>query len=463
MFDKKLLESAELYSRRYKNFATMVIFPVLALMIGLLIFSVFAKKEVLVTSQGDIEPSAIVAQIQSTSNSQIVVNNLQEGKNISKNDLLIKYNSIADTTTLDAIIAQEKQFEAQKIQLLILKQSVLNGNDEFQKDDGFGYESEYKAYQAQEQSVTANVNKSNQAVTDQNNTVADEQSTISAQIVTLNTQISQYQILENAVNTSGSGKVESENPFKAQLDSFNSQIKTITGTDTASTSQKQALQSQFLASIQSSINSLQEQIQSLNVQNSSLNNSNAIDTSLGSQLSELKSQELQNIDKNMTDLTSNLANINAKIGLQKQENQQGEILSNNSGILHVLPNIIGLKTIPNGTPLAQIYPTLSIKTPVKITAYIPSSQLSGIKLGQTARFTVIQTLPKPEIMEGKITHIDSAPTDQNNLNFYKVEATTTLNKSDLLNIRYGIQGKVGIIIGDKTFFNDYLDKLSGKE
>ena len=57
-----------------------------------------------------------------------------------------------------------------------------------------------------------------------------------------------------------------------------------------------------------------------------------------------------------------------------------------------------MKKIPIGTPIAEIYPSLKSETKVNLTSYIPSTQISGMKVGQKVRFTVQQNLPKPEIL-----------------------------------------------------------------
>ena len=52
MFDKKLLESSELYDKRYRNFSTLIILPLFLLLIGGLTFTLFAHKELTVMSTG---------------------------------------------------------------------------------------------------------------------------------------------------------------------------------------------------------------------------------------------------------------------------------------------------------------------------------------------------------------------------------------------------------------------------
>ena len=57
----KLFKSAEFYQRRYHNFATLLIVPLVLLLSFLLIFSLFAQKAVTVASRGELTPTQVIA------------------------------------------------------------------------------------------------------------------------------------------------------------------------------------------------------------------------------------------------------------------------------------------------------------------------------------------------------------------------------------------------------------------
>lgn len=466
MFDKKLLESSELYAKRYKNFATLIIFPVVILFVGLLVFMIFADKQLEVSGVGEIEPVRIIDQLQSTSSNIIVENKMSEGEQIKKNELLVRYNSEADTTTLDSLITEFDQDNKQKAQLNLLQESLMEGRSLFKKADSFGYEQTFENYLAQVQNLKSDVNKSNQTISNQNITTSDEKAAIAKQITILNQQINDYTEIENVV--SSGGRVSSDNPYLAQYNGYQDQINALKATTEAeqqadTNSQIASLKSQFLATLGTNISNLQSQLQSFAVQSSSLTQSDSYDTSLESQVLALKSQSLSSSNKEMTDLNNSLSELKAKIALQKQEDKYSEIRASNEGILHVLPNVLGVKHINAGTPIAEIYPKLKDSTKVKMVTYLSSVEISGIKTGQKLRFTVQQSLPHPEILEGKIVSIDSAPTTIDKINTYKVTSITKLKKSDLKYIRYGLQGKAVVVTGNKTYFNYFLDKALGKD
>ncbi len=472
MFDKRLLESSELYEKRYKNFSVLLIFPVTLLFIGLFVFSFFTKKELIVTNIASIAPQKIISNIQSTSNTPIIENHLVEGKTVQSNSLLIKYNNDSDSTQITTLMDQKQEFLNKKEQLQLLLNSLHSDTNQFPSTDSYGYEKTFETYKAQAESLRESIQKSNQVVDDQNNSIANQKSAITAQISNVNTQINAYIDIENAASTNSS--ISSDNPYIAQYNSYLEQQKVLeesmknqekkeASSKADITQQKEALKAQFISNISSNIDTLKNQIQTLEVQKSSLNSSNSYDQSQKSQLLALKTQALTAANKELTDINSALTEIGGKISLQKQANQYNAIFAEKEGILHVLPNVLENKTFQVGTPLAQIYPALKAKSQVYLTSYIPSTQIAGIKLGQKVRFTIQQNLPKPEILTGTIKQIDSAPTTLKEGNGYKVSALVTLNKRDLSYIRYGLEGKLVVVTGQKTYFNYYLDKIKGQD
>ena len=87
----EFLESAEFYNRRYHNFSSRVIVPMSLLLVFLLGFATFAEKEISLSTRATVEPSRILANIQSTSNNRILVNHLEENKLVKKGELLVQY------------------------------------------------------------------------------------------------------------------------------------------------------------------------------------------------------------------------------------------------------------------------------------------------------------------------------------------------------------------------------------
>ena len=110
----EFLESAEFYNRRYHNFSSRVILPMSLLFVFLLGFAVFAEKEISLSTRATVEPSRIIANIQSTSNQRIVGNYLEENKLVKQGDLLVQYQQGAEAIQVEAYASQLEMLKDQK-------------------------------------------------------------------------------------------------------------------------------------------------------------------------------------------------------------------------------------------------------------------------------------------------------------------------------------------------------------
>ena len=100
----QLFKSTEFYHRRYHNMSTVLI-------IFLFLFAFFAKKEVTVTSRGSIEPTKVIAVIQSTSDNTIIDNQLVANKVVKKGDTLVQYSETMEASQKEGL---QKQLELLK-------------------------------------------------------------------------------------------------------------------------------------------------------------------------------------------------------------------------------------------------------------------------------------------------------------------------------------------------------------
>lgn len=110
-----LFKSAEFYHRRHHNFATFLILPSVLLVSFLVIFALFAKKEITITSQGEMTPTKVIASVQSTSDHTIVVNNLKNNKSIKKGDVIIQYSKTMENSQKKALEKRLATLNKQKM------------------------------------------------------------------------------------------------------------------------------------------------------------------------------------------------------------------------------------------------------------------------------------------------------------------------------------------------------------
>ena len=296
----EFLESAEFYNRRYHNFSSRVIFPMSLLVVFTFGFAMFAEKEISLSSKATVEPSRIIANIQSTSNRRMVVNYLEENKQVQRGDLLVQYQEVGD------VIQDE-----------------------------------------------ANVN---------------------------------------------------------QLESFRNHQSKTSNLKNSTTQPNIGLFSQNSSTVQEQIALEQDDL------------------------------EREIGKKNQTSLL-----------------EKGTIRAQEDGVLYLNPERNQSAVVTEGTLLAKLYPLLDREGKIKLTAYLSSKDIVRIKIGDSVRFTTTNGANGQVRLVSTITSIDTIATRTDQGNFFKIEAETKITREQAEQLRYGLEGRLQIITGKKSYLRYYLD------
>ena len=294
------LESAEFYNRRYHNFSSRVIFPMSLLVVFTFGFAMFAEKEISLSSKATVEPSRIIANIQSTSNRRMVVNYLEENKQVQRGDLLVQYQEVGDVI----------QYEANANQL-----------------------ESFRHHQSKTSNLKNSTTQPNIGLFSQNSSTVQEQIAV------------EQDDLEREI-----GK------------------------------------------------------------------------------------------KNQTSLL-----------------EKGTIRAQEDGVLYLNPERNQSSVVTEGTLLAKLYPLLDREGKTKLTAYLSSKDIVGIKIGDSVRFTTTNGANGQVRLVSTITSIDTIATRTDQGNFFKIEAETKITQEQAEKLRYGLEGHLQIIIGKKSYLRYYLD------
>lgn len=294
------LESAEFYNRRYHNFSSRVIFPMSLLVVFTFGFAMFAEKEISLSSKATVEPSRIIANIQSTSNRRMVVNYLEENKQVQRGDLLIQYQEVGDVIQYEANVNQLESFRHHQSKTSNLKNSTAQPNI---------------------------------GLFSQNSSTVQEQIAV------------EQDDLEREI-----GK------------------------------------------------------------------------------------------KNQTSLL-----------------EKGTIRAQEDGVLYLNPERNQSAVVTEGTLLAKLYPLLDREGKTKLTAYLSSKDIVGIKIGDFVRFTTTNATNDQVRLVSTITSIDTIATRTDQGNFFKIEAETKITQEQAEKLRYGLEGHLQIITGKKSYLRYYLD------
>ena len=296
----EFLESAEFYNRRYHNFSSRVIFPMSLLVVFMFGFALFAEKEISLSSKATVEPSRIIANIQSTSNRRMVVNYLEENKRVQRGDLLVQYQEVGDVIQDEANVNQLESFRNHQSKTSNLKNSTTRPN----------------------------------------------------------------------------------------IDLFSQNSSTV-----------------------------QEQI--------------AV---------EQDDLEREIGKKNQTSLL-----------------EKGTIRAQEDGVLYLNPERNQSSVVTEGTLLAKLYPLLDREGKTKLTAYLSSKDIVRIKIGDSVRFTTTNGANGQVRLVSTITSIDTIATRTDQGNFFKIEAETKITQEQSEKLRYGLEGRLQIITGKKSYLRYYLD------
>ena len=302
----EFLESAEFYNRRYHNFSSRVIFPMSLLVVFMFGFALFAEKEISLSSKATVEPSRIIANIQSTSNRRMVVNYLEENKRVQRGDLLVQYQEVGDVIQDEANVNQLESFRNHQSKTSNLKNSTTRPN----------------------------------------------------------------------------------------IDLFSQNFSTV-----------------------------QEQV-------------------------ALKQDDLER-----------------EIGKKNQTSllEKGTIRAQEDGVLYLNPERNQSSVVTEGTLLAKLYPLLDREGKTKLTAYLSSKDIVRIKIGDSVRFTTTNGANGQVKLVSTITSIDTIATKTDQGNFFKIEAETKITQEQSEKLRYGLEGRLQIITGKKSYLRYYLDDFMNWE
>ena len=445
----KLFKSAEFYQRRYHNFATLLIVPLVLLLSFLLIFSLFAQKEVTVISRGEITPTQVIASIQSTSNNTITTNNLSNNQSVKKDDVVIKYAETMEKSQKQALETRLATLNRQKAGIETLKASLSQGNNLFTGEDEFGYINTFNNFISQSQDIELGISKTNAEVNNQLALAGNTATAIEKQINNIYKQITEYEELSQAI-TNKSSSLSASNPHKDTLNSYLVQSQQ---------QSQQGLADQYLSQINQSISSLKSSIASLNIQRAGTGSVATYDSSLGTKVEVLRTQFLQSASQQLTTVETQITELTAQLGQANVNFEHNTIKAPGTGIIHLNNEFDGKTLIPNGSEIAQIYPIIQETKEVLITYYVTSEYVPLLKEDQVARLKLEKIGNQSITIIGKINSIDRTATKTEQGNLFKVTALAQIPDKDSNIIQYGLQGQVTSIIAKKTYFDYYKDKI----
>lgn len=151
--------------------------------------------------------------------------------------------------------------------------------------------------------------------------------------------------------------------------------------------------------------------------------------------------------------------LEREIGKKNQTSllEKGTIRAQEDGVLYLNPERNQSAVVTEGTLLAKLYPLLDREGKTKLTAYLSSKDIVRIKIGDSVRFTTTNGANGQVRLVSTITSIDTIATRTDQGNFFKIEAETKITQEQAEKLRYGLEGRLQIITGKKSYLRYYLD------
>ena len=151
--------------------------------------------------------------------------------------------------------------------------------------------------------------------------------------------------------------------------------------------------------------------------------------------------------------------LEAEIGEKSQTSllEGGTIRAKEDGVLYLNPERNQSAVVTEGKLLAKLYPLLDREGKTKLTAYLSSKDIVGVKIGDSVRFTTTNGANGQVRLVSTITSIDTIATRTDQGNFFKIEAETKITLEQAEQLRYGLEGRLQIITGKKSYLRYYLD------
>ena len=162
------------------------------------------------STRATVEPSRIIANIQSTSNQRIVANYLEENKLVKQGDLLVQYQQGAEAVQVEAYASQLEMLKDQKKAVGIFAIQFERGSDQFPEADKFGYQEMFRDYLSQASSLRSNVSQQNASISSQNAAASQSQAEIGNLISQTEDKIRDYKTAKSAIEKGD--QLDSQNP-----------------------------------------------------------------------------------------------------------------------------------------------------------------------------------------------------------------------------------------------------------
>ncbi|TRW73858.1 bacteriocin secretion accessory protein [Lactococcus lactis] len=448
--------SSQVYTQSHKHFYRWMTYPTLFLFLFILSFLFLGKKEMIIKSQGQLT-STIVSKIQIPIEGKVLENKLSENLAVKKGETLVKLDLESFKKNKEALEQEIPLIENKIKSAETFIESLNKGTSQFTSDDEFGYKNQLESLLAENSANDASLNQSIETHKNEQATYENTKKSIALSIYKKKEERRNWQDIRSAW-TSQSNITNFPTEITAQYTTFQNQLKT------SSKEEKEQVKSTVASTINEKIEQIQKEIDQLEMDQSRLTPpvpySNEI-SNQGYKKKQSIEQAIAETKQKVIGLKESLKKNNIELSELKNQIKNEVIASPISGFVHVNDNFKEQKLIPKGEVIAEIYPEINDKE-IQFTSQIQASDLTQVKTGMKVHFKLDSKGNDPIMMDGKIDEIAVNATNSERGTFYLIKGTLKQSNHVHFNSRYGLSGRLSLIVGKKTYFNVLKDIILKK-
>lgn len=448
--------SSQVYTQSHKHFYRWITYPTLFLFLFILGFLFLGKKEMIIKSQGQLT-STIVSKIQIPIEGKVLENKLSENLAVKKGEVLVKLDMEDLKKNKEALEQEIPLIENQIKAAETFIKSLNKGISQFTSEDTFGYKNQLESLLAENNANDASLNQSIETHKSEQAAYENTKNSIIQNVSKKQEELRNWQAIRSAW-TSQSNITNFPTEITAQYTNFQNQLKASTKEE------KEQVKSTIASTINEKIEQIQKEIDQLEMDQSRLTPPVPYSNEISNQEYKKKQsieQAIAETKQKVIGLKESLKKNNIELSELKNQIKNEVITSPISGFVHVNDNFKEQKLIPKGEVIAEIYPEINDKE-VQFTSQIQASDLTQVKSGMKVHFKLDSKGNEPIIMDGKIDEIAVNSVNSERGTFYVIKGTLAQTNHVHFNSRYGLSGRLSLIVGKKTYFNVLKDIILKK-
>jgi len=439
---KNWMDQSSIYGQQHNTFYRWVLYPVLILLMFIVMFLLFAKKEMVIKSSAQI--NAETEKIQIPINGQIKKRNFHENQKVIKGDCLIEFDAENFLNEKKLLENNNNELKKQQEAGQTFIESILQNKNLFLADDSYGYSSQLKSILAEKDLNEYSI-KQSIAVNELNRKNYNEKQTELSRQINVH-QSERDDLKQLLIAWNNNENIDNfSSLLKAQYNNWKLQLSN------ASNEQKELTKSNISVEIENQIDQLNKEIEQIKLDKLNSEEPSNIDNDIkmnNEKNKQLENQSLSTIKQKMIDLSNEEKKNNTSLISLNSQIEASKLLAPKSGILHVENDIFGQNMISKGTIIAEIFPQKSDKK-LRFTTLIPANEIANVKCGMAVHFKLDQKDGTPAILEGTLSEIPESSTETKQGSFYIVKGH--LKSKSNVDTRYGLNGQLSIIVGKKTY------------